>query len=741
MKLNSLLRAARSLPVRLLATATLFAGAIHAQPASKVILPAPAHGAAAISALGAHLPDVARAYGLNPQQLMNQFRLQPSLGVDTHGALLFACAGLTISPTISAATSDETDAFLLHSLPGAPLVIYLDFTGHTTTGTNWNSAYTKGSPIISQPFSTDTDPTSYSLAELAFIRSVWKRVAEDFAPFSVDVTTQDPGIDGLRRIDSNDQYYGVRVVISPTNWYSTSAGGVGYLNSFKLSTDTPVFVFTAQLGTGEKAIAECSSHETGHSLGLHHDGLSGTTPTEYYKGQGNWAPIMGNSYSRAVTQWSIGEYANASNTADDTAIITTYLPVSDDHGNSPAAASALSGPNVSDGGTIETRLDTDVFRFDTGAGAISLSVSGAPLSPNLDVKAELLNSAGQVLSTSDSLSSLNASVTATVSAGTYFLRIDGTGNGDPKTTGYSDYASLGNYVITGTLVANGLKQAPVAIITSSAISGVAPLTVSFSGQNSTDGDGIISSYHWAFGTGDTASGVNTSYTYTSSNTYSATLTVTDNEGLVGSTNVTITVAAPANLAPIAVASANVTTGPAPLAINFSSTGSSDPDGQIAAYRWDFGDGTSATTASPAKTYSAPGNYVARLTVTDDRGATGTATVNVSVSSNTSFDSDVAAFTLSALAAKSGTTATASIVVLDRLSRPVSGATVTLLWSGVVNGTVSGQTDAAGKVSLNSPRSKKSGTATATITNVVPPAGRAYDATIFSAPTALNVVFN
>ena len=151
-------------------------------------------------------------------------------------------------------------------------------------------------------------------------------------------------------VDGRRIAVGERVVISPTNWYNTSAGGVGYLNSFKLSTDTPVFVFTAQLGTGEKAVAECCSHETGHSVGLYHDGLSGTTPTEYYKGQGNWAPIMGNSYSRAVTQWSLGEYTNASNTADDTAIIATYLPVSDDHGNSPATATVLSGPTVSDGG-------------------------------------------------------------------------------------------------------------------------------------------------------------------------------------------------------------------------------------------------------------------------------------------------------------------------------------------------------------------------------------------------------
>jgi glucose/arabinose dehydrogenase/chitodextrinase len=72
-----------------------------------------------------------------------------------------------------------------------------------------------------------------------------------------------------------------------------------------------------------------------------------------------------------------------------------------------------------------------------------------------------------------------------------------------------------------------------------------------------------------------------------------------------------------NQSPTAVAGSDVTAGPAPLTVNFSSTGSSDPEGQPLTYSWDFGDGTPlSTAASPAHTYATAGVYTARLTVSD-----------------------------------------------------------------------------------------------------------------------------
>lgn len=98
---------------------------------------------------------------------------------------------------------------------------------------------------------------------------------------------------------------------------------------------------------------------------------------------------------------------------------------------------------------------------------------------------------------------------------------------------------------------------------------------------------------------------------------------------------TVSYTAPSqNQAPTAVASVDVASGPAPLAVNFSSVGSSDPDGTIAAYAWDFGDGGSSTAANPSYTYSTAGSYTATLTVTDNEGATGIASISINAAGDT-----------------------------------------------------------------------------------------------------------
>ncbi|MFB4284688.1 lectin [Nonomuraea sp. MTCD27] len=86
----------------------------------------------------------------------------------------------------------------------------------------------------------------------------------------------------------------------------------------------------------------------------------------------------------------------------------------------------------------------------------------------------------------------------------------------------------------------------------------------------------------------------------------------------------------ANRNPIAKAAADKTSGPAPLTVNFSSAGSSDPEGGALTYSWSFGDGTTSTAANPSKTYTTNGTYTATLTVRDPQGLTGTANVIVTV---------------------------------------------------------------------------------------------------------------
>ncbi|MBL9201498.1 MAG: immunoglobulin domain-containing protein [Opitutaceae bacterium] len=562
------------LPCLLLTICALTVQMGHSQPSTGVALTSPASGSGAVSALGTRVADIARAYGLTGQRLTTLLQTQPSLGVDRQGKMFFACpvpathlvqaAGPAGTTPTGPASAQATDAFQLHSFPGASKVIYLDFTGHTTAGTIWNASFTGGADIISGPLDLDNNPSDFNTAERALITAIWRRVAEDYAPFAVDVTTQDPGVEALRKTTAGDQNYGVRVVISPTNWYNPNAGGVAYVGSFDWNQDAPAFVFTEQLANGEKFIAEATSHEVGHSVGLNHDGLIGPNATEYFTGHGDWAPIMGVAYYRGVSQFSRGEYANPSNTEDDLAIIAGYIPYAvDDHGNTTGTASTLvadAAGVVADGGTIERSTDLDVFRFSAASGPISLTLQTPSPEANLNLSVELINSSGVVLETSNPVG-MSASIVRTLTAGTYYLRVRGVGDGDPLTNGYSSYGSIGDYIITGNLV-SGVP--PIAVASANPNSGTAPLTVNFSSVGSNDPDGTIVSYSWTLGNGATSTAANPSYTYPSAGSFTATLTVTDNTGLTASAAVAVTV----NPAPVAP---QITTQPVSQTVNAGAT--------------------------------------------------------------------------------------------------------------------------------------------------------------------------
>lgn len=374
---------------------------------------------------------------------------------------------------------------IFHSKPGAPNVLYLDFTGENVTNTAWNTSLGR-STIPAVAFSSDNDFNTFSDSERQAIRRIWLRVAEDYAPFNIDVTTERPATLGNRTahvvITRNTDTNGAA---NP----SSGAGGVAYVDTFGSSSYAryrPAWVYANNLSSSESLIAEAVSHEVGHNMGLSHDGQTGGG-SQYYGGHGSgetsWGPIMGTGYNRNVSQWSRGDYYLANNKQDDLAVIAGKTPYrNDDHGNTAQAATALvfSGTNVvsttpdsdpenstsANKGVIERNNDVDVFSFSAGDGPLRLVVNpwimpAGTRGGNLDVFIELRNSGGTLVATNNPASTTAAQIQASVSAGTYYLHVRNAGTGSPTNTnpsGYTSYGSVGQYFVSGYVAPTSSSQ-------------------------------------------------------------------------------------------------------------------------------------------------------------------------------------------------------------------------------------------------------------------------------------------
>lgn len=177
-------------------------------------------------------------------------------------------------------------------------------------------------------------------------------------------------------------------------------------------------------------------------------------------------------------------------------------------------------------------------------------------------------------------------------------------------------------------------------------------------------------------------------------------------------------AATVNAKPVAKASASTLAGVAPLAIDFSGSGSYDVDGNIISYNWNFGDGTLGSGLSVAHVFQNAGTFVVSVTVKDDYGATSTDSLTVVVKAPLLGTIHASAISLaSQLSGKNQYKAVATVRVVDQNGQPRAGVSVSGSFSGVINGSASATTDSNGVATITSANTRSTGSVTFALVNM------------------------
>ena len=362
----------------------------------------------------------------------------------------------------------------LESKPGAAATLVLDFNGHTQA--TWENSRGEFTDLVTPSFNADGTGSTFSLREQEIIRNAWAAVAEDFAPFDINVTTIEPA--------DPDHAMVTRVAIGghPSDWYRTdsSPSGTSSIGSFTSDVPNLAFAFSEILvddaaddGLTDEELAitigNTVSHEAGHGFGLRHQSeynAAGDLVDSYHEGDADWTPIMGSNFQTDRVTWHNGTTSDAETFQKDLDVISSYDNGfgyrADDHGNSMSTATPVFGGilgfpeamlNVS--GIVETMSDADYFRFETTGGTVNATLNVAEFAPNLDARLELWRPAqystsrfGQVLiakasrlAMNDDLNELGASISVALTAGTYYLVV----------RSHGQYGDLGQYTLTGDL--------------------------------------------------------------------------------------------------------------------------------------------------------------------------------------------------------------------------------------------------------------------------------------------------
>lgn len=396
----------------------------------------------------------------------------------------------------------------LSSRPGAAYTIYLDPSGFNYDGT-WSSS----TPGITPSLNEVADNGTFGAADVAEINAIWAAMANQYRSFNVNVTTVDPaiaagqsGTDIERRDYYDSQAHMMHTVIGKGDGWQGSADGLALLNTIGTVASNPGehtnWMFTnAYDGTATVAngnyTGNISSHETGHTFGLNHQGdFTGTIPTatvvnEYgfgddANGNGNYVATMGNASDRQRVAWRVGSTHNGDSQfvqndvmtilANDGAAIAdsgightfataTAIPLAGSviDVNNPLHRGVISPNSASNPDPIGVDNYTkDVFSFVTdGSNPISLILHDGDdfLTPGVADNGLTLRGALSIFDSSYSLvasavedsSTLFQTYTGLLGAGTYYAQITSFGGHEEVTNDYlaAQYYDMGGYFLTG----------------------------------------------------------------------------------------------------------------------------------------------------------------------------------------------------------------------------------------------------------------------------------------------------
>ncbi|MEO8271364.1 MAG: hypothetical protein ABI557_16700, partial [Aureliella sp.] len=315
---------------------------------------------------------------------------------------------------------------VLNSNASAVAALYLDFNGHFEA--TWGSYSNVTTPV----FDIDGDSSTFSDDELSYITDVWKIVAEDYAPFNINVTTVEPTVLAPGVPASQANGVALRLAIGGTSAVTGDGSGVagrGVYNSFTNGTSNLALIFPESSPGSVRSTFTTgivASHEAGHSFGLRH------LPGNYDIAAKTEGIMNPSSYGYEDAIWSLRPDDNGL-LQDDMAMLSNSLNGfgyrTDDVGGSISNATPLVNNNGTwiGSGIIGSTNDVDMFSFTTlGANGVKIDVQGSEIGQNLDVVIDFLDGAGNVIATANPSDSLDATLILP-SSGTRYVAVRSTG--------------------------------------------------------------------------------------------------------------------------------------------------------------------------------------------------------------------------------------------------------------------------------------------------------------------------